>query len=177
MPLSRDPNARERQLANLRSGPSAPSGNAYARRHGGYAQIARERLDAKVIEVAEAIGEDLPLRDGDGGVPRADTVALRLLAECLVRVDDVSAHLRNFGMFDQETGEPRPALELERRLRQEALDQAESLGLTPRSRARLGLDLQRGVDLAQGKAMTREERRAFLAEHLPPEFATDEVPE
>jgi len=61
----------------------------------------------------------------------------------------VSAHLRDFGLFDQATGEPRPALDLERRLRAETLDLAESLGLTPRSRAKLGLDLQRGFDLAQ----------------------------
>ena len=146
---SSDPRKRERQLANLRPGPPAPAGNALARRHGGYAAIARERLEEKVLEVADALGSDLPLRDAAGGVPRADAVAVRLLSESLCRLDDVSAHLRDFGLFDQATGEPRPALDLERRLRAETLDLAESLGLTPRSRAKLGLDLQRGFDLAQ----------------------------
>jgi hypothetical protein len=149
VPLSRDPAARTRQLGNLRNAPSAPAGNLRALRHGGYAAVVRERLEAKVLEVADALGSDLPLRDADGGVPRADAVAVRLLAENLCRLDDVSAHLRDFGLFDQATGEPRPALDLERRLRAETLDLAESLGLTPRSRAKLGLDLQRGFDLAQ----------------------------
>ena len=149
MPLSSDPQARGRQLENLVPAPRAPAGNQRARRHGGYALVLRERLDAKVLEVADALGSDLPLRDADGGVPRADAVAVRLLAENLCRLDDVSAHLRDFGLFDQATGEPRPALDLERRLRAETLDLAESLGLTPRSRAKLGLDLQRGFDLAQ----------------------------
>ena len=148
VPLSSDPAARGRQLANLVSAPRAPVGNQRARSHGGYAAVVRERLDVKVLEVADALGSDLPLRDADGGVPRADAVAVRLLAENLCRLDDVSAHLRDFGLFDQATGEPRPALDLERRLRAETLDLAESLGLTPRSRARLGLDLQRGFDLA-----------------------------
>lgn len=40
-------------------------------------------------------------------------------------------------------------VELETRLRREALDLAESLGMTPRSRAKLGVDVQRGFDLAQ----------------------------
>jgi len=146
---SSDPRKRSRQLENLRRGPPAPVGNRLALRHGGYAAIARERLEAKVLEVADALGSDLPLRDAAGGVPRADAVAVRLLAENLCRLDDVSAHLRDFGLFDQATGEPRPALDLERRLRAETLDLAESLGLTPRSRAKLGLDLQRGFDLAQ----------------------------
>ena len=157
VPLSHDPHARGRQLANLVPAPRAPVGNQRARSHGGYAAVVRERLDVKVLEVADALGSDLPLRDAAGGVPRADAVAVRLLAENLCRLDDVSAHLRDFGLFDQATGEPRPALDLERRLRAETLDLAESLGLTPRSRARLGLDVQRGVDLAQ--AMAEDARR------------------
>jgi len=39
-------------------------------------------------------------------------------------------------------------VELERQLRLEALDYARELGLTPRSRAALGLDLVRSFDLA-----------------------------
>jgi phage terminase small subunit len=42
-------------------------------------------------------------------------------------------------------------VELARRLRGEALDLAESLGMTPRSRAKLGLDLTR--TLTAGEAL------------------------
>lgn len=162
MPLSRDPEKRKRQELNLVKAPPAPPGNARAVRHGGYAAVARERLEAKVLEVFDAVGEDLPLRDRDGGVPRADTVTVRLLAEALCRLDDVSANVRDYGYFDQKTGAVRPAVELEGRLRKEAADYLDALGMTPRSRAKLGADLTRAVDLATAMSEPDPDRRAQL---------------
>lgn len=149
MPISRDPRARARQIANLKRGGAKPPppGNQLARRHGAYAQIAAERVDAKVLRVFEALSEDVPLKE-EGRLPAADGVAVRLLAEVLVRLDDVSAYLTRYGLFDEKTKQPRAALDVEGRLRREAADHADALGMTPRSRARLGLDLQRTVDLA-----------------------------
>jgi hypothetical protein len=70
-PLSRNPRARDRQLANLAPRPPAPPpGNQRRRTHGGYATIARERLDAKAREVFEAISEDAPLRVQTAGCLR-----------------------------------------------------------------------------------------------------------
>jgi hypothetical protein len=153
MPLSSDPVKRERQLSNLRRGNNpAPSGNRLAVRHAGYARIARERLDAKQREVYDALAADAPVRGPDGGLPSAHAVPVRLLAEALCRLDDVSAHLRDFGVLDQRTGDPRPAAELEGRLRREALDLAEALAMTPRSAGKLGLDLARTEDVARGIA-------------------------
>jgi hypothetical protein len=43
----------------------------------------------------------------------------------------------------------RPAVELEGRLRREVADYLDAMGMSPRSRARLGLDVGRGFDLAQ----------------------------
>ena len=40
--------------------------------HGAYAEVARERLDAKAGEVFDALRADAPLRDLDGGLPAAD---------------------------------------------------------------------------------------------------------
>ena len=157
MPLSRDPAKRERQMLNLVPAPRAPTGNQRARSHGGYALVLRERLDAKVLEVHDALAADAPLRDPSGGLPAADAAQVRLLAECMCRLDDVSANLRDYGIFDQATGAVRPAVDLERRLRAEAADHLDAMGMTPRSRARLGLDVQRGVDLAQ--AMAEDARR------------------
>jgi hypothetical protein len=140
----RNPNS----LANLRNAPAAPSGNRRALTHGGYATVARERLDAKVQEVFDALAADAPLRDADGSLPRADAALVRLLAECLCRLEDVSANVREFGLRDQKTKEVRPAVEVEMRLRREAADHLDALGMSPRSRARLGLDLARTVDAA-----------------------------
>jgi phage terminase small subunit len=140
-PLSGNSDARERQLANLRNAPAAPAGNQRHRTHGGYARIAGEQMEAKAREVFEALAGDAPLRDTGGGLPAADTLAVRMLAECLVRLDRVAADVRDHGWKDERTGDQRPVIELETRLRAEALTWARELGMTPAARVRLGLDL------------------------------------
>src|SRR4051812_10862035 len=87
--LSKDPAKRAAQLGNLGL-TSAEPGNRRAVTHGAYARVAAERLDAKVFEVFDALAEDAPLRDRDGALPAADTVAVRMLAEALCRLEDVS---------------------------------------------------------------------------------------
>ena len=162
MPLSDRPAARARQLANLRPAPPAPPANQRARVHGAYAVVARERLEAKAREVFDALSADAPLRDADGHLPAADAVPVRLLAECLCRLDSIGDFLRDFGWRGPD-GEPRLVLlDLERRLRAEAADHADSMGMTARSRAKLGLSLQRSVDLATAMSEPDPARRADL---------------
>jgi hypothetical protein len=149
---STDPAKRAAQLANLRTVPPTGPGHGRPAVHGGYAAVATDRLDEKVREVFEALAVDAPLRDRDGLLPAADTVAVRMLAEALCRLEDVSAHIRAYGALDQKTGAVRPVVELEGRLRREVADWLDSLGMTPRSRAKLGLDVVRAgaaFDLAQ----------------------------
>ncbi len=144
-PLSDNPAARKRQLANLRRGGTpAAEGNRQAVTHGGFAAIARERLEEREREVYEALSEDLPLREPDGSAPRADAVVVSMFATVLCRLDDVADYHRRRGI-ETAKGHLRNSVEIEGRLRREALDFAESLGLTPRSRVRLGLDLARGA--------------------------------
>jgi hypothetical protein len=149
MPLSNRPQARSRQLQNLRRGETAIPGNRNAQQHGGYASIATEQLQAKEREVFLALNEDLPLREPDGSAPAADAVAVSLLAQALCRLDSVRSYLQRRGIEDGK-GRLRPAVEVEGRLRREALDFAEALGLTPRSRARIGLDLVRAAGAREG---------------------------
>jgi hypothetical protein len=151
MPLSRDPERRRRQLANLsKRPPSPPAGNQRARSHGAYAQVVAASLDAKVRTIFEALAADAPVRE-NGALPAADAVVVRLLAETLCRLDSVSEFLSRRGWQDDK-GVPRPAIVVETRLRDQALDLARELGMTPRSRAALGLDLVRAsqaLDLAK----------------------------
>jgi len=99
------------------------------------------------------------LRGEDGGLPAHDGVVVRLAAAALCRLEDVEAHLRDRGLLDAD-GNVRPAVDLERRLRVEALGYLAELGMTPTSRARLGLDLSRGATLAELMAEDAElERR------------------
>jgi hypothetical protein len=148
VPLSKDPRRQRRQLANLQTGPPAPKGNQFARTHGAYAAIARDRLKEKEREVFDALSDDAPLRDASGDLSRHDTVPVALLAEVLCRLEDVNSFLSARGYLDDK-GQVRPAAELAGRMRREASDYLDALGMTPKSRAKLGLDLSRTFDLAE----------------------------
>ncbi|HEX4187772.1 MAG TPA: hypothetical protein VHY83_07750 [Solirubrobacteraceae bacterium] len=116
-----------RALANLKRGNNdAPVGNTNAVRHGGYAKVALDALDAldeKTRAIYDALAADTPLRDGEGELPRHDAVAVRLLADTLCRLDPLGAWLAGRWATEQA----RSALELEMRLRTQALDFAESM--------------------------------------------------
>jgi phage terminase small subunit len=142
VPTSRDPAKRARQLANLRNAPAAPGGNRRTVTHGAYANLPVERVSAKVREVAAALALDAPVRAEDGGLPAADAVVVRQLAEALCRLDDIAEYLQRRG-WEDSSGKPRPVLDYEGRLRGHVLDLLRELGMTPRARAALGLDLAR----------------------------------
>jgi len=167
VPPSRDPQRRARQLANLRRGGTpAPKGNRFHVVHGAYAAVARDRLDAKVRDVFDALATDAPLRGRDGELPAADGAAVRLAAEVLCRLDSLGEYLALHGIIDGD-GELRGAVDIESRLRREAADHLDSLGMTPRSRARLGLDVTRAAafDLAGHWAEEPETIDATEADH------------
>lgn len=165
MPLSSDPDKRARQLANLRPAPPAPVGNRRTLRHGGYAQVSEERIEGRMREVFDALAADAPLRDRDGELPAVDHAAVHLLAQALCRLEDVTDHLDRAGYLDQRTGEPRHAvLDLEARLRREAVALLDRLGMTPTARQRLNLDLVRTFDVAQALSEPDPEVRRRMIE-------------
>jgi hypothetical protein len=144
VPLSNDSAARARSLANVRPGSGASVGNRQAVTHGAFAALSVGRVDAKVEQVAGALAQDAPVRAEDGGLPAADAVVVRQLAETLCRLDDIAAYLVRRG-WEDDSGKPRPVLEYEGRLRSHVLDLLRELGMTPRARAALGLDLVRAA--------------------------------
>jgi len=145
-PTSADPVRRERQLANLkRGGAPAPAGNKRAESHGAYSAIARSELDEKAAAIYDALAGDAPVREYDDTLPAADAPAVRMLADALCRLDKIGGYVERRGWQD-DTGKPRPVLEYEARLRSHSLDLLKELGMTPASRAKLGVDLARGVD-------------------------------
>lgn len=122
---------------------AAPVGNRRHVTHGAYARVAGDRLDAKAREVFAALSEDVPLRDRDGGLPAADGALVRLAAEALCRLDSIGDYLTRRGI-ETDAGELRGSvLEIEARLRREVADHLDALGCSPRSRARLGVDVAR----------------------------------
>lgn len=163
MGLSSDPEKRAKQLANLNpKAGSAPKGNKHATTHGAFARVIESRLEDRVLVVIRALAEDAPLRAADGGLPVEDLAIVRLLAECLCRVEDVSGFLRDYGIRDPKTKDLRRAVDREADLRKEAAGYLDQLGMTPRARARLGLDLARTVDLATAMSETDPVKRAEL---------------
>ena len=78
----------------------------------------------------------------------------------MCRLDDVGEYLSRHGWAD-EKGNPRPVLHVEGRLRGQVLELARELGMTPRSRAALGLDLVRAGQAldASLEALADEGRR------------------
>ena len=146
MPTSRDPARRARQLANLRNAPAAPSGNRRAVKHGAYARIADSELEAKAAEIFDAVAADAPVRAADGGLPAADVIAVRLLAETLIRRERVLAEEVAHGIeiaSGPRKGELRGIAQYGLRLDGQVIDLLDRLGMTPAARAKLGLDLAR----------------------------------
>jgi hypothetical protein len=124
--------------------------------------VTAERMEAKTRELMEAMGDDLPLRGRDGGVPSEDQARLSLAARAMTRLEDVERYHAEFGWRDEKTGDPRASIELERKLRQEVADHLDALGCSPRSRAKLGLDLVRTTSLAEAMSEPEPERRREL---------------
>ncbi len=146
---ARHPNS----LGNLRAGagpPTAP-GNTLALKHGFRSEALVRDVEAEVRELMDALAESAPVRDPDGGLPAADTVAIETAARALKRWRHVTAWCDLHGRLD-EKGEVRSAaryeLEGERALHR-CLD---SLGMNPQARSRLGLNIARtaqSFDLAR----------------------------
>lgn len=123
-------------------------GNRRAVSHGAYAAVLADRLADKEAVIYRALSADAPLRSVEGELPKHDAVQVSLLATCLCRLDTVGEYLAEHGLMDRK-GNVRPAVDLERHLRKEAATYLDAMGMSPRSRAALGVDLSALPDLAR----------------------------
>jgi hypothetical protein len=113
-----------------------------------------------VREVFDAVSADVPVLAADGGLPAHDTIVVRQLAELLVRRERVRESELRHGI-EGKGGKLRGVVEFGLRLDGQILRLCEQLGMTPVSRARLGLDLVRAQSasdrmLADDLAASRE---------------------
>jgi hypothetical protein len=147
-PLSSDDQARAIQLANLvPGGAPAPLGNQRSRKHGAFALISRDQLDDEMRELYDCLSGVAPLRDADGELPAADEAAVEVAARALRRWREV-AHWCDTHSRITPKGDLVPAAAFElacERALHRALD---VLGLTPRSRAKLGLKVAQAAAVA-----------------------------
>jgi hypothetical protein len=128
----------------LRLGTGALVGNGRAVKHGAYARIAERELEEKTREIFTAIAADAPVRDNAGGLPSHDAIVVRMLAELLVRRERVRVEELRHGL-ETKDGRMRGVVEYGLRIDNQLLDLCREMGLTPASRARLGLDLVRAA--------------------------------
>lgn len=163
MPLSDDPEKRARQLANLRPGAGAwPPGQATNVKSG-----LRTRNPGWMIlseaagEIVAALAAGAPVRDEAGEVPVHDRPAIEAAALQLIIVRRVLGYLSTHG-FEDARGRLRPEVEGLERANERFLKALDRLGMTPSSRAKLGLDLARTADLATAMSEPDPERRARL---------------
>lgn len=144
---ARNPNS----LANLIKPPPATIGNTRAMTHGFRSAALVADVAAETLELMAALAEAAPVRDSDGGLPAADTVAIETAARALKRYRAVCAWLDLHGRLDDK-GNVKEAARYElagERALGRALD---VLGMNPQSRVRLGLNLARtagAFDLAR----------------------------
>jgi hypothetical protein len=160
VPLSRDPIARGNQLANLRRGGTAVEGNGHAVKHGAYATLTADAIADEVRELYDVLADSAPLRDGVGNLPVADEAAVEVAARALHRYRKIAAWCDLYGRLDEKTGEPKGAAKYENECEARLERALDALGLNPRSRAKLGLDLagaaEKAPDLARALAQGQD---------------------
>lgn len=126
----------------------AKPGQQLALKHGARARVLPMRQSAKEQEIYDLLAQDVPLRDGDQ-LPAADRSVVQLLAQTLCRLEDVTAWLNENGIRDGRGKMRDNPLRWESRYRNQALRMMGELGMTPRSRAKLGVDISQTFDLAK----------------------------
>lgn len=99
-------------------------------------------------EIFDALAEAAPVRSSDGSLPAADAALVELAARSLARVREADEWVMEHGALDRK-GKPRPAIAHLEKATRNAAELLDRLGLGPRARAALGVDLQRGFDLAK----------------------------
>lgn len=168
MPLSEDPEARARQLANLRQGggPNAgswePGQASPTLTHG----LRTRRppgplLGEAASEIVDALAETVPLRAPDGGVMPQFIPAVEAAAVDLIIVRRALGFLTAKGWEDAR-GRLRPEVDGLSKANARFMAKLDALGATPVSYARLGFDVARTA------RETRDYARAWSAPPAPP---------
>lgn len=135
----------------------AEEGNTRAMTHGVRATLA---LQPRTQELANYLVEIVP------GFAESDFPSVWTLAGVLAQIEAGRAYIAEHGMLDKK-GRPQPVMTTLTTLQNTAHRMTESLGLTPASRAKLGLDVAKGQSLAAEMEAARqagERARAKLEE-------------
>lgn len=153
----------KKSLANLRQAPPAEKGNGRALQHGLGAKLP-ENLPPEAEALRQVIRAAVPVRGPDGEAHPADEAYIAHAARFWAKVNRANDWLDEHGWFGED-GELRPVVAELRKHEDQLAKYLDQLGMTPTSRARLGLDLARTADLATAMSEPDpEKRKALLAD-------------
>lgn len=151
----------KKSLANLRQAPPAEKGNGRALKHGLGATVT---LAPQAEAIREVLATQAPVRAADGSLPVYDEAIVMQTARVMARVQSATDFVDEHGFLDAN-GELRPVVPELTRIERQLTELLDRLGMTPTSRARLGLNLARTADLATAMSEPDpEKRRAMLAD-------------
>lgn len=141
---------------------TAPVGNQRALQHGARAETDSSLvyLDATRQKLADWIAATAPVRES-GGLPPADAPAVDSAARTWARLRQIDDYIAEHGPLDED-GNPRPALLALERTTKNLNDSLAQLGMTPKARAELGLNLAKAADLATAMSEPDPARRRTL---------------
>ncbi len=157
------------KLANLfdadgRPVAGAEAGNSRALTHGVTASL---HLAPRVAEIADDLIARVP------AYAESDAPTVWLLAGVLAQIETGRDYLAEHGMLDGR-GKPRPVMGILTTLQNSAARLCDQLGLSPTSRARLGVDLAKGADLQAEIEKARQARKRADARIIDGEAVPDE---
>lgn len=150
----------KKSLANLRQAPPADKGNGRAMQHGLGAKLP-ENLPPEAEELRQLLRENSPVRGSDGDAHPADEAYIFNAARFWAKVNRANDWLEEHGWFGED-GQLRPVVAELRKHEDQLAKYLDQLGMTPTSRARLGLDLARTADLATAMSEPDAEKRREL---------------
>lgn len=140
--------------AHDRHPPAPPKGNQRNLVHGAHSATP-PGLDEARAQVYAWLGDRAPVVDA------ADDAVLELTARALARYRVLDNYVAEHGFVNRRGQISSPAQHLEK-VQRNLADLLDRLGMTPRSRARLGLDLARTIDVASAMSEPDPVRRAEL---------------
>lgn len=146
----------------------APKGNRRSTHHGGLVtrKSHAKEMAAKEAEIAELLADGAPVRTPGGGLPQHDVFAVRLLAQEMVRLENMTTYSYEYGLLD-EYGEPRqPLIDLMGKSYDRIMRGLAAMGMTPSSRAKLGLALVKQASLAEAMSEPDRKKRMKMLNEL-----------
>jgi hypothetical protein len=147
--------------------PNAPKGNKRGVRHGGLVTRKSSAIEmaAKQEELEAALAKAAPARAPGDKLPIHDKHIVGLLAATMVQFDNMTEFSREHGFLD-EHGDPLTFVDVYGKVADRIARLLDKMGMTPASRAKLGLALVKQATLAEALSEPDRDKRMEMLNDL-----------